>query len=409
MDLLIVDDHLINLKLLRAQLESEGHVVFEAHDGVDAFALLERQHVDVVISDILMPRMDGYSLCYEIRKHTRLCDLPIIIYTSTYLSPGDENLALDMGADKYLKKPVSVATIVAALHEIVAQPHAAPRPDELREVETLKNYNERLVSKLKEKNTELQAQTEVLRESELQYRTLADSGQALIWTSGPDKKCDYFNQPWLMFTGRTLEQELGDGWAEGVHPDDLARCFEIYTTAFDRRECFSMDYRLRRHDGEFRWIQDDGSPRYDSQWNFLGYIGHCLDITERKQAEEENKTILRTMIDGFYLVDLEGRILETNDAYCSMIGYSREELRKIGVKGVEAIDTQEVIKQRIQRILETGSDRFETKHIRKDGRVIDVEAAVNRIRNLGRLFVFMRDITARKQAEQILEFNAQEG
>lgn len=125
-----------------------------------------------------------------------------------------------------------------------------------------------------------------LRESEVRYRTLADGGQALIWTSGLDKKCDYFNQRWLRFTGRTFEQEQGDGWAEGVHPDDLARCFEIYTTAFDRRECFSMDYRLRRHDGEYRWVQDDGTPRYDSQGNFLGYIGHCLDITERKLAEE---------------------------------------------------------------------------------------------------------------------------
>ncbi|HAO77751.1 MAG TPA: bifunctional diguanylate cyclase/phosphodiesterase, partial [Verrucomicrobia subdivision 3 bacterium] len=143
MNLLIVDDHLINLKLLRAQLEAEGHIVFEAHDGVDALALLERQRVDVVISDILMPRMDGYQLCHEIRKHTRHCDLPIIIYTSTYLSPGDEKLALDMGADKYLKKPVSVETLAVALHEVVAQPHAAPRPDALREVVMLKNYNER--------------------------------------------------------------------------------------------------------------------------------------------------------------------------------------------------------------------------------------------------------------------------
>jgi CheY-like chemotaxis protein len=165
MNLLIVDDHLINLKLLRAQLESEGHVVFEAHDGVDALALLERQRVDAVISDILMPRMDGYSLCYEIRKRAHLHDLPIILHTFTFTSPGDEKLALEMGADKYLKKPASVETIIAALHEVVAQPHAAPRPDELREVETLKKYNERLVSKLKEKNTELQAQTEVLRAS----------------------------------------------------------------------------------------------------------------------------------------------------------------------------------------------------------------------------------------------------
>ena len=129
MNLLIVDDDPTSLKLLHAQLESEGHAVFEAHDGVDALALLERQRVDAVISDILMPRMDGYRLCHEIRKRARLRDLPIIIYTSTYISPGDEKLALDMGADKYLKKPASVETIIAALHEVIAQPHAAPRPD----------------------------------------------------------------------------------------------------------------------------------------------------------------------------------------------------------------------------------------------------------------------------------------
>src|SRR5450759_1754152 len=109
MNLLIVDDDPTSLKLLRTQLESEGHVVFGAHDGVDALALLERQRVDVVISDVLMPRMDGYRLCHEIRKHARLHDLPIIIHTFTFTSPGDEKLALDMGADKYLKKPVSIA------------------------------------------------------------------------------------------------------------------------------------------------------------------------------------------------------------------------------------------------------------------------------------------------------------
>ena len=127
MNLLIVDDIPTSLKLLRAQLEAEGHAVFEAHDGVDALALLERQRMDAVISDILMPRMDGYRLCHEIRKHARLRDLAIILYTSSYTSPSDEKLALDVGADKYLKKPVSVETFAAALHEVVAQPHAAPR------------------------------------------------------------------------------------------------------------------------------------------------------------------------------------------------------------------------------------------------------------------------------------------
>jgi PAS domain S-box-containing protein len=151
-----------------------------------------------------------------------------------------------------------------------------------------------------------------LRDSEVRYRTLADSGQALIWTSGPDQKCDYFNQPWLAFTGRTLEQELGDGWAEGVHPDDLARCLETYAAAFDRREAFSMVYRLRWHDGEFRWIQDDGSPRHDSQGSFVGYIGHGLDITERKQAEielraseERFRIVAETANDVIYEWDLK--------------------------------------------------------------------------------------------------------
>lgn len=127
---------------------------------------------------------------------------------------------------------------------------------------------------------------EALRESEARFRTLADSGQALIWTSDVDKKCNYFNQTWLNFTGRTMEQELGDGWAEGVHPDDLERCLKLYTTAFDRRESFSMTYRLRRYNGEYRWIQDDGTPRYNSKGEFIGYIGHCLDVTERILTEE---------------------------------------------------------------------------------------------------------------------------
>ena len=128
----------------------------------------------------------------------------------------------------------------------------------------------------------------LLRESEQNFRTLADSGRALIWTSGTDKLCNYFNRVWLEFTGRKLEQEMGNGWAEGVHPDDLQSCLDIYVGAFDRREKFSMEYRMLRYDGEYRWIIDDGCPRYDSRGEFIGYIGHCLDISERKHDEEEN-------------------------------------------------------------------------------------------------------------------------
>ncbi|MBS1227677.1 MAG: domain S-box [Proteobacteria bacterium] len=135
--------------------------------------------------------------------------------------------------------------------------------------------------------TEQKQAQDALRDSEMRYRTLADSGQALIWTAGTDKLCNYFNRVWLDFTGRSLDQELGNGWAEGVHPEDFERCLAIYVANFDRRRAFSMDYRLRHHDGEYRWIQDDGKPRYNADGEFIGYIGYCLDITSRKLAEAE--------------------------------------------------------------------------------------------------------------------------
>ncbi|MEO1766503.1 bifunctional diguanylate cyclase/phosphodiesterase [Thiobacter aerophilum] len=126
-----------------------------------------------------------------------------------------------------------------------------------------------------------------LADSEKHFRTLADAGQALIWTSGVDGQCDYFNRVWLEFTGRSLKQERGMGWTAGVHPDDLPRVLEIYRRAFDARQPFRTEYRLRHHSGEYRWIVNQGSPRYDSEGVFLGYVGHCLDITDSKRAEAE--------------------------------------------------------------------------------------------------------------------------
>lgn len=132
---------------------------------------------------------------------------------------------------------------------------------------------------------ERKKQQVILRESEERFRLMADTAPTLMWMSGTDKLCTFFNRGWLKFTGRTMEQELGDGWAAGVHPDDLQRCLQIYNTSFDARTDFEMEYRLRRNDGEYRWIVDYGVPRFGSNGVFCGYIGSCLDITERKRYE----------------------------------------------------------------------------------------------------------------------------
>jgi PAS domain S-box-containing protein len=118
-----------------------------------------------------------------------------------------------------------------------------------------------------------------------EYRLLVEHSPVMIWRSGPDAKCDYFNGTWLEFTGRTLGQEMGDGWAEGVHPEDLARCVAHYREHFDRREAFEMEYRLRRHDGAYRWIFDRGVPFADESGAFGGFIGSCVDVEDRRRAQ----------------------------------------------------------------------------------------------------------------------------
>lgn len=146
----------------------------------------------------------------------------------------------------------------------------------------------------------------LVRESEARFHALADTAPVLIWMSGLDKGCTYVNQPWLTFTGRTYEQERGAGWAEGVHPDDLTHCLETYGRSFDAQLPFSMEYRLRRADGVYRWVLDIGIPRLTPQGEFVGYIGSCVDITEQRlllereqRARAEAEAALRQR-DGFF-------------------------------------------------------------------------------------------------------------
>src|SRR5947207_1261522 len=224
--------------------------------------------------------------------------------------------------------------------------------------------------------------------------------------SGPDKLCNFFSKPWLEFTGRTMQQELGDGWAEGVHVDDIEKCLQTYVAAFDARQPFVMEYRLRRHDGEYRWISDNGVPRYDAQKNFAGYIGSCMDITERRQAEEKFRLVVEASPSGIILVNDRGRIALVNSQTEKLFGYGREEL--VG-KPVEILVPErfasrhpdhrgEFLGAPTARAMGAGRELFAR---RKDGSEFPVEIGLNPIQTPDGILVLavVVDISARKVAE----------
>ena len=177
-------------------------------------------------------------------------------------------------------------------------------------------------------------------ETEGLLKTVANSAPVLVWISNTNKLCTYFNQRWLDFTGRTLDAELGNGWAEGVHPEDLERCLKIYAEAFDRREVFKMEYRLRRYDGEYRWVLDTGVPRCGTDGRFAGYIGSCVDITEQKQVAE----VVRKSDERFRLAAHAGKMFAYEwDAATDVLVRSGECAHVLGVDETAPVTGQQVL------------------------------------------------------------------
>jgi PAS domain S-box-containing protein len=170
------------------------------------------------------------------------------------------------------------------------------------------------------------ARARALDESEMRFRIMADAAPVMIWMAGTDKLCNFFNKRWLEFTGRSMNQELGNGWAEGVHPADLGPCFQTYSDAFDARQEFTMEYRLRRHDGEYCSVLDIGVPRFDAGGTFAGYIGSVVDVTELKRAQQRMELVVEAAPNAMVMVDHEGHIVLLNHQTERVFGYSRAEL-----------------------------------------------------------------------------------
>ncbi|HVO91394.1 MAG TPA: PAS domain S-box protein [Terriglobales bacterium] len=306
--------------------------------------------------------------------------------------------------------------------------------------ESLREEITKLKDKLREQEARAKEQTaerarteQALGQSERRYHLMADATPVLLWQSGVDRLCTYFNNRWLEFTGRTMEQELGNGWTEGVHPDDYQRCLDIYTSAFKRHQPFAMEYRLRHRSGDYRWVLDRGAPLRSPAGTFLGYIGGCIDIHDRKLAEkgirdreaqlrhslELNQSIMANMAEGLYTVNTRGLVTYMNPAAERLFGWSSAELlgRKMhdlthyrhpdgSYFPADECPALQVLQK--ETVLSNHEDVF----VHKDGTLFDVIYSSAPIRSddgavIGLVLVF-RDVTARKETEKTLRTSRRE-
>ena len=256
-----------------------------------------------------------------------------------------------------------------------------------------------------------------LRESEEHFRLMADTAPVLVRTAGKDMLCDFFNRPWLEFTGRTIEQEMGNGWVEGVWPEDRERCLHTYAEAFAARRPFQMEYRLRRADGVYRWLIDTGVPRYGSDGSFAGYIGTAVDITDRRASEDalrESQQLL-TMATAAGAVGVWDWNFETNELYVSpglkaLLGFEDAEISNRPEDWGSRVHPQDIeaAAARVQACINGDTDVYEIEHrmLHKDGSIrwfLSRGSAKSRADGtLRRLVGTKVDLTEHKRAEEAI-------
>jgi PAS domain S-box-containing protein len=260
-----------------------------------------------------------------------------------------------------------------------------------------------------------------LAESEVRFRTAADGAPVMIWMSGPDKLCTFFNQAWLDFTGRAMSEELGRGWAEGVHPDDREQCLETYRSAFEAHESFVIHCRLRRHDGEYRRVSANGVPRFDPQKKFGGYIGACVDVTDLLEKERALHVIearvtlaaeaarlgvweLDTATNALWVSDKARELFQFGDE--TPLRYASFQER---VHPEDRASRDTVVKRAIETL---GGYEIEYRALLPDGTLRWI-AARGRCLNdepgkPPRLLGVSMDVTERKQAQELFQLAAEE-
>jgi len=331
MKILVVDDIALNRKLLGAILETQDHVVVEAGDGVEALASLEKEKFDAIVSDILMPRMDGYRFCHEVRSREELSSIPFIFYTSSYTSKGDEKLALEMGGDKFLTKPAPAEEIIEALRETAGKPRfRAVRGEPAGELYLMKEYNQQLVAKLEEKNVELTLRNQELVLSEqnllLQSTALETAANAVMITDVKGVIL-WVNPAFLALTGYTAEEVIVQTprlLKSGKHDEKF---YETLWRTILEGNTWHGHFTNQRKDGTLYHAEQTITPVRSGGAEITHFIAIMNDVTERKRLEEQFIEAQKMEVVG----QLAGGVAhDFNNVLAVIMGYSDLLMQDLG-------------------------------------------------------------------------------
>ena len=312
--ILIVDDQEGNLRVLEGLLEDLEVDVVTARSGDEALASLLDREFAVILLDVRMPILDGFETAALIRKRRRSRHIPIIFVTAVDDDVEHMVKGYSVGAVDYIMKPLN-GDILRSKVKVFVELFQKSRELAIKTAE------------LTEKNLALEKEIRkrerverILAKSRDFYLALFDEFPTLVWRSDEDGRVNYFNRSWLEFSGRTLDQEKQEGWDQGIHAEERESCASRFRAAFLAREPFEMEYRMRRKDGEYRWMLNHGRPYRNLDGNFAGFIGCCYDITLRKKSEEETRSANAELEAFSYTVSHDLRApLRSMSGFCQIL------------------------------------------------------------------------------------------
>jgi len=312
--ILVIEDMESMRMLIIAFLQSNGFEVKGTGEGLKGISLVRDYMPDLILCDVDLPDTDGYEILGRIRQDESLSIIPFIFLT-VHANSNDIRHGMSIGADDYITKPFTEEELIAAVKA------------RLKKQEILSKH----------------------------FLLMADASPVMIWLSGADKSCTYFNKRWLDFRGRTIEEEKRDGWLEGLYPEDITPCMEAYKKAFNEKKNLQIEYRLKRFDNQYRWVLETGNPYFDSDGSFAGYIGSCVDITERKQMEEKLEASLREK--EILLKEIHHRV-KNNLQFISSLLY----LQSANIKDSQIRDICNDIKNRISMMANIHENLYQSEN-----------------------------------------------